>query len=446
MKTAAQQPEYEDEDALNAVLARMRQMAPLVRSAECLELKFLLAQVAQGRGFLLHGGDCAERFSDIHHQELNGKVRLLGQMGLLIQHATQQPVVHVARMAGQFAKPRTNDTEVVDGLELPVYRGDIVNDVAASPQARRADPQRLVQAYLHSAAVMNHLRSLRGLSLASLGLSAEDWHLETLGGLAQQESSYRQLIQQLGLLEQSSPPGGHAPVELFVSHEGLHLAYEESLTGAGADGLPYNLGTHYLWLGERTRQLDGAHLEYFRGIQNPIGVKIGPSCKPDELKELVRALNPENEPGRLTLITRFGKDRIGASLPPLIQAMRRMGAQVLWSCDPMHGNGMVSSQGLKTRRADSILSEVRLAFEIHAAEGSRLGGLHLECTGAEVTECLGGAANITEERLSTQYTTACDPRLNASQSLELVYLLSDCLRRQALRHDFHPKHLMRGTG
>ncbi|HYO54057.1 3-deoxy-7-phosphoheptulonate synthase class II [Archangium sp.] len=433
MKVAAQQPEYEDANALNAVLARLRQMAPFVRSSECIQLKYLLAHVAQGRGFLLHGGDCVERFSDIHPPELNRKVRVLAQMGLLIQHATQQPVVHLARMAGQFAMPRSQGMEVLNGVQLPVYRGDLVNDVVATPQARRSDPDRLLRAYLCSATVMNHVRSIQGKSLASLGPSAEDWRLDVLGELTHQDTDYRQLIQQLSDIQQMTPPGAHEPLELFMSHEGLHLAYEESLTGAGADGLPYNLSTHYLWLGEWTRQLDGAHIEYFRGIHNPIGVKIGPDCEPDELEELVWMLNPTNEPGRLTLITRFGKDRIASSLPPLIQAVRQMGAEVIWSCDPMHGNGLVSSQGIKTCRFESILSEVRSAFEIHDAEGSHLGGLHLECTGSEVTECLGGSAGITEEELTTQYTTACDPRLNASQALELVFLVSDCLRRQVFR-------------
>jgi 3-deoxy-7-phosphoheptulonate synthase len=399
--------------------------------------------VAQGWGFLLHGGDCAERFSDIQHLELNSKVRVLTQMGLLIQHALGQPVVHLARMAGQFAKPRSQGTEKVNGVELPVYRGDIVNDVEATPEARRADPKRLLQAYMHAAMVLNHVRGLNGNPLKVLGLVNDDWHLGLLAGLSQEGSTYRQVIWALNDMLQGPNAG---LINLFVSHEGLHLGYEESLTGNGTDGHAYNVGAHYLWLGERTRQLNGAHVEYFRGIHNPIGVKIGPNCKPDELKELIQTLNPDNVPGRLTLITRFGKDRIAQSLPPLIQAVREMGAQVIWSSDPMHGNGVVTSRGIKTRRFDAILSEVRSAFAIHEAEGSRLGGLHLECTGTEVTECLGGSVEITEEDLSTHYTTACDPRLNVSQSLELVYLLRDCLQRQARRDASVMNEPMREVG
>nr|AAK49032.1 3-deoxy-D-arabino-heptulosonate-7-phosphate synthase [Stigmatella aurantiaca] len=446
LKAAAQQPVYDTPDALNGVLERLRQMPALVRSSECASLREQLAQVANGWGFLLHAGDCAERFSDIHRQELTRKVRAMGQMGLLVQHATQQPVVQVARMAGQFAKPRSQGMETVNGVQLPVYRGDIVNDVAANADARRSDPQRLIQAYLYSSAVLNQLRALNGESLMSLGLGEEEWHLSMLGDLSYEERSYRHVVNQLNSILKSSPVGAYDAINLFVSHEGLHLAYEESLTGAGDDHHPYNLSTHYLWLGERTRQLDGAHIEYFRGIHNPIGVKIGPNCKPDELKELISLLNPNNEPGRLTLITRFGKDRITQCLPPLIEAVQQMDARVIWSCDPMHGNGIVSSQGIKTRRFQDILSEVRSAFDIHDAEGSRLGGLHLECTGSEVTECLGGSVNIEEADLSTNYTSACDPRLNASQSLELVFMISDCLQRQALRGSYLKAEEMRVSG
>jgi 3-deoxy-7-phosphoheptulonate synthase len=435
-KAAAQQPVYEDPEQLQGVLERLRQMPALVRSTECASLRQQLAQVANGWGFLLHAGDCAERFTDIHRQELTRKVRTLGQMSLLIQHATQQPVVQVARMAGQFAKPRSQGTELVNGVQLPVYRGDIVNDVAATAEARRSDPQRLLQAYLYASAVMNQVRALSGDSLVSLGLSEDDWHLSRLGELVRDERSYRHVVQQLTTILKSAPDGAYDAINLFMSHEGLHLAYEEAQTGTGDDHHPYNLSTHYLWLGERTRQLDGAHVEYFRGIHNPIGVKVGPSCKPEELQELITQLNPHNEPGRLTLITRFGKDRIAQCLPALIATVRQMGAQVIWSCDPMHGNGIVSSQGIKTRRFQDILSEIRTAFDIHDAEGSRLGGLHLECTGSEVTECLGGTADIQEAGLATNYTTACDPRLNASQSLELVFMISDCLQRQALRGAF----------
>ncbi|ADO68574.1 3-deoxy-7-phosphoheptulonate synthase class II [Stigmatella aurantiaca] len=446
LKTAAQQPVYDTPEALTGVLERLRQMPALVRSTECASLREQLAQVANGWGFLLHAGDCAERFSDIHRQELTRKVRAMGQMGLLVQHATQQPVVQVARMAGQFAKPRSQNLETVNGVQLPVYRGDIVNDVTANADARRSDPQRLLQAYLYSSAVMNQLRSLSGESLMSLGLGDEAWQLPLLGELSHEERSYRHVVQQLTTILKSAPAGAYDAINLFVSHEGLHLAYEESLTGQGEDNHPYNLSTHYLWLGERTRQLDGAHVEYFRGIHNPIGVKVGPSCKPEELQELVRLLNPNNEPGRLTLITRFGKDRIAQCLPPLIEAVQQMDARVIWSCDPMHGNGIVSSQGIKTRRFQDILSEVRSAFDIHDAEGSRLGGLHLECTGSEVTECLGGSSDIEEADLTTNYTTACDPRLNASQSLELVFMISDCLQRQALRGAFLKADEMRELG
>ncbi|WP_225411583.1 3-deoxy-7-phosphoheptulonate synthase class II [Stigmatella hybrida] len=445
-KAAAQQPVYDNLVDLEGVLERLRQMPALVRSTECVTLRQQLAEVANGWGFLIHAGDCAERFTDIHRQELTRKVRAMGQMGLLIQHATQQPVVQVARMAGQFAKPRSQGMETVNGVQLPVYRGDIVNDVTAHADARRSDPQRLLQAYLYSAAVMNQVRALSGESLMSLGLSEDAWHLSRLGELTQEERSYRHVVQQLTTILKSAPDGAYDAINLYVSHEGLHLAYEEALTGTGDDHHPYNLSTHYLWLGERTRQLDGAHVEYFRGIHNPIGVKIGPSCKPEELQALITQLNPNNEPGRLTLITRFGKDRIAQSLPALIGAVQEMDARVIWSCDPMHGNGIVSSQGIKTRRFQDILSEVRSAFDIHDAAGSRLGGLHLECTGSDVTECLGGSADIQEATLSENYTSACDPRLNASQSLELVFMISDCLQRQALRGAYQKTGEMREIG
>jgi 3-deoxy-7-phosphoheptulonate synthase len=433
MLPALQQPEYADVEALNAVLARLRHLAPLVRSAECVRLKRQLAQVAAGRAFLLQGGDCAERFNEGQQELLRGKLKLLAQVGRVLQQATRQPVVHIARMAGQYTKPRSQGMESVNGVQMPSYRGDLINGLEADPAARRADPERLLQGYFHAAAVLNYIRGVNEEGPAALGLEARDWRLEVLGDLRMDGGvGYRELIQQLQEGMQPPPTGsaddsGHC--DFFVSHEGLHLGFEESMTGLGSDGQHYNLGTHYLWLGERTRQLDGAHIEYFRGIANPIGVKVGPSCTPEELQALIRTLNPHNEPGRLTLITRFGKSRIAESLPRLIRATRQMGARVIWSCDPMHGNGIVSSQGVKTRQFESILAEVRAAFEIHDAEGSSLGGLHLECAGDDVTECLGGAEGLSEGDLSARYTTACDPRLNPSQTLELAYGISDCLRR-----------------
>ncbi len=434
-RPALQQPDYPDASELERALARLSDLPPLVVPEEVDRLRELLAEAASGRRFLLQGGDCAEQFRDCAPERIADKLRVLLQMSVVLTHVGRRPVVRVGRIAGQYAKPRSSGTEKVRGKELPSYRGDLINGLDGTVEARKADPQRMLQAYFHAAATLNHLRALIESGFADLH-HPERWDLHAgAADVPAYRETLAQVRESLDFLEALGgiQRGTLERIDLFTSHEALLLPYEEALTRwvagpAAAEGGYYNLGAHMLWVGERTRQADGAHIEYLRGLRNPIGIKVGPTATGDELMPLLERLDPNHEPGRITLITRFGADRIGEALPPLISAVRRAGRTVLWSSDPMHGNGEKTGSGLKTRSFDAILSELRQAFVLHRAHGSFLGGVHIELTGENVTECVGGAEGLSEADLPRAYETGCDPRLNGAQSLELAFLVAEMLR------------------
>ncbi len=441
---AAQLPDYDDAPALAAVEERLAASLPLVFAGEVRALRQQLAEVAAGRAFLLQGGDCAESFADFNERAITDTFRVLLQMAVILTFAAACPVVKVGRMAGQFAKPRSAPTETRAGVTLPSYRGDIVNDLDFTPDARRPDPRRQLRAYAQSAATLNLLRALAQGGFADLH-RVQQWNLDFLRASPQGER-YRDLANRIsetlafmracGLDAATDPQ--IRQVRFYTSHEALLLGYEQALTRPEPrTGDWYDGSAHFLWIGERTRQLTGAHVEFARGIANPIGLKLGPTMDSDTLLRLLDVLNPDDQPGRLTLISRMGADRIETVLPPLIRAVRREGRQVVWSCDPMHGNTIESRTGYKTRPFARILDEVRDFFAIHRAEGSIPGGMHFELTGQDVTECLGGAQAITEQGLADRYHTQCDPRLNASQSLELAFLIAETLKdyRRATRGD-----------
>jgi 3-deoxy-7-phosphoheptulonate synthase len=443
-KPAAQLPVFDDLPALAAVEERLAASLPLVFAGEVRALRQQLAEVAAGRAFLLQGGDCAESFADFGERTVTDTFRVLLQMAVVLTFAAACPVVKVGRMAGQFAKPRSSPNETRAGATLPSYRGDIVNDLDFTPEARRADPRRQLRAYSQSAATLNLLRALAQGGFADLH-RVQQWNLDFLRA-SPQGARYRDLanrisetldfIRACGLDAATDPQVRQ--VQFYTSHEALLLGYEQALTRREpATGDWYDGSAHFLWIGERTRQLDGAHVEFARGIANPIGLKLGPTTDPDTLLRLLDTLNPDDQSGRLTLISRMGADRIEIALPPLIRAVRREGRQVVWSCDPMHGNTFEASTGYKTRPFARILDEVRGFFAVHRAEGTIPGGMHFELTGQDVTECLGGAQAITEQGLADRYHTRCDPRLNASQSLELAFLIAETLKdyRRAPRGD-----------
>lgn len=434
-RPAAQLPAYADPLTLAEVEQRLAVSLPLVFAGEVRLLRQQLAEAAAGRAFLLQGGDCAESFGDFNEQSIIDTFRVLLQMAVTLTFAATCPVIKVGRMAGQFAKPRSAPTETRAGVTLPSYRGDSINGLEFTPAARQPDPRRQLRAYAQSAATLNLLRALAQGGFADLN-RVQQWNLDFLRASPQGER-YRDLAQRIsealafmracGLDAVTDPQVRQ--VQFYTSHEALLLGYEQALTRREPiTGEWYGGSAHFLWIGERTRQLDGAHVEFMRGIANPIGLKLGPTVEPDTLLRLIEALNPANRPGRLTLITRMGADRIAQALPPLIRAVQQEGRQVLWSCDPMHGNTQETHNGYKTRSFSRILDEVRAFFAIHQAEGSIPGGMHFELTGQEVTECLGGAQAITEQGLAERYHTPCDPRLNASQSLELAFLIAETLK------------------
>lgn len=428
---AQQQPAYDSPSELEGALAGLRRLPPLVVPEEVNRLRGLLAEAAEGRRFLLQGGDCAERFQDCTPEAIEGKLRVLLQMSVALTHGGRKPVVRVGRIAGQFAKPRSRPTEQIRGRELPSYRGDLINGLEATEAARRPDPGRMLEAYFHACATLNHLRALCAGGFADLH-HPERWELP--GGSGEVPAYRRTLDQVRESLDFLEALGGVQRealerIDFFTSHEALLLPYEEALTRWNSeDSTYYNLGAHTLWVGERTRELGGAHIEYLRGIRNPIGVKVGPSATPEGLLALLERLDPDLEPGRITLITRFGAKKIGQALPPLLKAVQATNHPVLWSCDPMHGNGAESATGLKTRDFAAILSELRQAFELHRAQGSRLGGVHIELTGEAVTECTGGTEGLSEADLAKAYETGCDPRLNGTQSLEMAFLIAEMMR------------------
>ncbi len=440
-KPISQMPEYPDQAKLDNVEDRLRGYPPLVFAGEARRLTETLGQVAEGKAFLLQGGDCAESFAEFSANNIRDTFRVLLQMAVVLTFGAALPVVKVGRMAGQFAKPRSAPNEVIDGVELPSYRGDIINGIEFTKESRIPDPERLVQSYNQSAATLNLLRAFAQGGFADLH-KVHRWNLDFVAdsplGHRYKEMADR-LTETLEFMAACGMTSENAPqireTEFFTSHEALLLHYEQALTRVDSlTGKWYGCSAHMLWIGDRTRQLDSAHVEYMRGIQNPLGLKCGPSSDPDELLRLIDILNPQNTPGRLTLIARMGHDKVEAKLPPLVRAVQRAGAKVVWSCDPMHGNTIKSSTGYKTRPFDRILSEVKSFFAVHRAEGSYAGGVHFEMTGQDVTECTGGAKAVTEEALKDRYHTHCDPRLNATQALELAFLIAEQLKAERVGH------------
>jgi len=427
--------DYPDMAALSRVETDLRRMPPLVFAGEARRLKSKLADVAAGKAFLLQGGDCAESFKEFHADNIRDLFRLILQMAVILTFAGGKPVVKVGRMAGQFGKPRSSPIEVIEGVELPSYRGDNINGMEFTSEARVPDPQRLMQAYSQSSSTLNLIRAFAGGGYADL----HNIHRWTLGFVADSPQGARyqefadkisetlQFMEAIGITPDSQPT--LRQVEFFTSHEGLLLGYEEAMTRVDStSGDWYDTSAHLLWIGERTRQLDGAHVEYFRGIRNPIGIKCGPTMEGDDILRLLDVLNPTDEAGRITLYGRFGSDKIAGRLPDLVRATKASGRNVVWAIDPMHGNTLTANNGYKTRPFDRILSEVKSFIEICKAEGVHPGGVHLEMTGQNVTECLGGARAVAEGDLADRYHTHCDPRLNGEQALELAFLVAEKLK------------------
>jgi 3-deoxy-7-phosphoheptulonate synthase len=425
---AAQQPEWPEPERVRAVTAELAEQPPLVFAGECDQLTDRLAAVAAGEAFVLQGGDCAETFSGSTVDAVREKIETLLQMALVLTYAASVPVVKIGRMAGQFAKPRSRPTESRDGVELPAYRGDAVNGFEFTREARRPDPARLLQAYNSAAVTLNLCRAFAHGGYADLH-QAHAWNQDFV---AQSPAGqrYEQLAGEIDrALAFMRACGADSEelhgVEFYSSHESLLLEYERALTRIDVrSGLPYDLSAHLVWIGERTRGLGGAHVEFCRQIRNPIGVKLGPTASPDDAVELVERLNPDREPGRLTLITRLGAERIRDVLPPLVEAVSEHGGPVVWVCDPMHGNTFEAPSGHKTRRLDHVLDEVAGFFEVHRALGTHPGGIHVEFTGDDVTECIGGGDEIVEDDLHGRYETACDPRLNRRQALDLAFMVA----------------------
>ncbi|KAH7447570.1 hypothetical protein KP509_01G112200 [Ceratopteris richardii] len=431
---AWQQPEYPDPEALERTLDALTAAPPLVFAGEARLLEAKLAEAAHGRAFLLQGGDCAESFKEFKADNIRDTLRVLLQMSVVLMYGGQVPVIKVGRMAGQFAKPRTDDVEVKDGITLPAYRGDNINGDAFTSCARIPDPARMVQAYNQSAATLNLLRAFVTGGYASMQRVSQ-WKLDFTSN-TDQGGRYLELANRiddaLGFMGACGLTSDHpimVSTEFWTSHECLLLPYEQALTRMDSTtSLWYDCSAHMLWVGERTRQLDGAHIEFLRGIANPLGVKVSDKMEPAELVKICELLNPMNKPGRLTVIVRMGAEKLRLKLAPLIRAVRRAGAIVTWVCDPMHGNTIKVPSGYKTRPFDAILAEVKAFFDVHEAEGSYAGGIHLEMTGRNVTECIGGTREVTVADLASRYHTHCDPRLNASQSLELAFVVAERLR------------------
>jgi 3-deoxy-7-phosphoheptulonate synthase len=430
---AAQQPTYPDQAAVDANVARLRTMPPLVFAGECDDLKAKMAAVARGEAFLLQGGDCAETFAEVTADNVRNKLRVLLQMAVILTYAGSVPVIKLGRLAGQYAKPRSSDMETRDGVTLPAYRGDAVNGFDFTPESRIPDPKRLLDVYNASAATLNLVRAFVTGGYADLRqvhtwntdfvrTSAAGQRYETLAGEIDKALSFMKAI--------GADPEELKRVDFHSSHEALLLEYEHAMTRIDSrTDTPYNVSGHFVWIGERTRQLDGAHVEYFRHIANPIGCKLGPSATPDDALALAEALNPDNEPGRLTFITRFGAGKIRDGLPNLVEKVTAAGVQVAWVCDPMHGNTFESSTGYKTRRFDDVIEEVQGFFDVHRALGTWPGGVLVEMTGDDVTECIGGGEEIDEAGLAHRYESVVDPRLNRVQSLELAFLVAEMLRQ-----------------
>ncbi|MFS7913009.1 putative 3-deoxy-7-phosphoheptulonate synthase [Helianthus anomalus] len=437
-KKALQLPEYPDRNDLESVLQTLEAFPPIVFAGEARTLEDRLAEAAMGNAFLLQGGDCAESFKEFNANYIRDTFRVILQMGAVLMFGGQMPVIKVGRMAGQFAKPRSDLFEEKDGVKLPCYRGDNVNGDAFDLKSRTPDPQRLIRAYTQSAATLNLLRAFATGGYAALQ-RVNQWNLDFTEN-SEQGDRYRELANQvddaLGFMAAAGLTIDHpimTTTEFWTSHECLHLPYEQSLTRLDStSGLYYDCSAHFLWVGERTRQLDGAHVEFLRGIANPLGIKVSDKMDPNELNKIIDILNPENKPGRITIITRMGAENMRVKLPHLIRAVRRAGQIVTWVTDPMHGNTIKAPNGLKTRPFDAIRAEVRAFFDVHEQEGSHPGGVHLEMTGQNVTECIGGSRTVTFDDLGSRYHTHCDPRLNASQSLELAFIIAERLRKRRI--------------
>ncbi|MEM1233676.1 MAG: 3-deoxy-7-phosphoheptulonate synthase class II [Pseudomonadota bacterium] len=436
-KPRVQMPEYLDETRLSAAEAQLSQYPPLVFAGEARSLRAELAKASRGEAFLLQGGDCAESFGEFSADLIRDTFKVMLQMAVVLTFAAKVPVVKVGRMAGQFAKPRSAPTEVKNGVELPSYRGDIINDLDFTSEARLPNPDKMLQAYTQASATLNLLRAFSKGGFADI----HQVHAWTLGFTDRDESEkYREMAGRISDALDFMKAAGFtsdnndevSTVDFYTSHEALLLEYEEALTRVDSTSGKWLAGSgHMIWIGDRTRQPDGAHVEFCRGVQNPIGLKCGPTTTEEDLKVLMSKLNPHNEAGRLTLIARFGAGKVADNLPRLIRTVQAEGANVVWSCDPMHGNTIKSATGYKTRPFDSVLREVQEFFAVHRDEGTVPGGVHFEMTGKDVTECTGGVRAVTDEDLSSRYHTACDPRLNASQALELAFLVAEELGQTA---------------
>lgn len=433
MKPVLQQPTYADAAQVESCFASLQQKPPLVAAGEIERLRIELAEAAEGRRFILHGGDCAELFSDCTAAVLKRKLQVLLQMSMVLTYATRKPVTRIGRMAGQYAKPRSNETEKVGDISIPVYRGDLINHREPTERARRPNPERMLNGYYHAAASLNFIRALIEGGFADLH-HPEWWDL---GFIEQRHDNndYRKVVDAITDVVQfmDTIGAGDAGEQLrriafYTSHEALLLPYEEALTCEEEPEAYYNMSAHFLWLGYRTSNAGGAHVEYLRGIRNPIGIKVGPSMNQERLLPLLDLLNPKHIPGRITLITRFGVEKTPALLPPLIRAVQSSGHPLLWCCDPMHGNTESLPDGRKTRRLTSIFSEIERTFAIHGECNSFLGGIHFELTGERVTECMGGSGGLEPDQSCEHYITACDPRLNGGQSLEMAFLIARLLR------------------
>jgi 3-deoxy-7-phosphoheptulonate synthase len=429
---AAQQPTWPDAAAVKEAVADLESFPPLVFAGECDNLKAKIAQAAKGNAFWLQGGDCAETFAGATADSIRNRIKTILQMAAVLQYFSSLPVIKVGRMAGQFAKPRSNDNETREGVTLPAYRGDAVNDLEFTTKSRTPDPKRLVRVYNTSSATLNLVRAFTQGGFADLR-QVHTWN-RGFAADARFSARYEEMANEIGRAIQFMASAGVDPesfksVDFYSSHEALILEYEKALTRIDSrTENPYDVSAHFLWIGERTRQLDGAHMDFAQKIHNPIGVKLGPKTTPEEVLAIIAKLNPDNEAGRLTFITRMGAGLIREKLPPLIESVKKSGAIVLWVCDPMHGNTYEAPSGYKTRKFDDVLDEVRGFFEVHKKLGTHPGGIHIELTGDDVTECVGGGDQISHEDLASRYESACDPRLNHTQSLELAFLVAEMLR------------------
>ena len=431
-------PKYEDDKELNVVLNKLKTFPPLVFAGETTHLKRQLAEVVDGKAFLLQGGDCAESFAEFHPDKIRDYFKVFLQMSLVLTYSASLPVVKLGRIAGQFSKPRSAPTEKIGDKELPSYLGDNINSIEFTEKARRPDPRRLFKAYSQSASTLNLIRAFCHGGFADL----KKVHLWNLGYIKKspQAKKFKELEDKIAdALAFMDACGINSEfnrrlktVNFWTSHEALLLPFEESMTRIDStSGKYHDTSAHFVWIGDRTRQIDGGHVEFCRGIENPIGIKCGPTSKADEIAKICELINPDNEKGKITLISRFGYDKVDKFLPKLIRGIKKEGLNVIWSCDPMHGNTLVSSTGFKTRPFNNVLNEVKNVFQVHQSEGSYAGGLHIEMTGQNVTECTGGAKNISDQDLSSRYHTHCDPRLNADQSIELAFLISDEIKKNS---------------